>query len=283
MSGSMDTYEVFALRYAMQDRPASDNFLYSLAGEPDLHAASPMPIDYFVWLIRGRGRTVLVDTGFDRAVGERRGRVMVQHPVDALRAMGVDPAAVEDVVITHLHYDHAGNLAAFPDATFHLQDAEMAFATGRCMCHPRLRYSFEVEDVVTMVRRVYAGRVRFHDGDAVLAPGLSVHKVAGHTRGLQAVRVETARGAVVLASDALHFYANLDRGNPFPILVDVAGTMEGWGRLRELADGEDHVVPGHDPEVRRRYPRGGAEGVEAYALHLPPGGNSNDGGRLREG
>ena len=268
----MTTYEVFALRYGTQNRPASHNFLFSLAGDPhDLHGPDPMPIDYFLWLIRGKGRSVVVDTGFDRPTGERRGRVMLQHPLDALRAMGVDPALVEDVVITHLHYDHAGNLGAFPNATFHLQDAEMAFATGRCMCHSGLRSTFEVEDVVAMVRRVHAGRVRFHDGDAALGPGLSLHRVPGHTLGLQTVRVATTRGMVVLASDALHFYATLERQNPFPILVDVAGTMEGWRRLAELADIAEHVVPGHDPRVRQLYPRhGGAEGVEAYCLHSAP-------------
>ena len=266
----MQTYDVFALRYGTQDRPASENFLFSLADEHDLRGPDPMPIDYFLWLIQGQGRSVLVDTGFDRPAGERRGRTMLQHPVDGLRAMGVDPASVADVVITHLHYDHAGNLGAFPNATFHLQDAEMAFATGRCMCRPGLRSTFEVEDVVAMVRRVYAGRVRFHDGDAALGPGLSLHRVAGHTRGLQAVRVATGRGMVVLAADALHFYANMEHQNPFPILVDVAGTMEGWRRLGELADTADHVVPGHDPRVRRTYPRHGVEGVEAYCLHVPP-------------
>src|ERR1700759_4899585 len=104
----MDTYEIFALRYAMQDRPASDNFLFPLAGDDahDLRGPDAMPIDYFLWLIRGQNRTVLVDPGFDRPTGERRGRTMLQHPVEALRAMGVDPASVEDVVITHLHYDH---------------------------------------------------------------------------------------------------------------------------------------------------------------------------------
>jgi glyoxylase-like metal-dependent hydrolase (beta-lactamase superfamily II) len=107
----------------------------------------------------------------------------------------------------------------------------MAFATGRCMCHPRLRYPFDVEDVVTMVRRVYAGRVNFIDGDEEIAPGISLHHVPGHTRGLQCVRVETARGPVVLASDALHFYANMERQNPFPIVVDIAAMMESWSKL----------------------------------------------------
>ena len=146
----------------------------------------------------------------------------------------------------------------------------MAFATGRCMCHARLRGAFAVEDMVEMVRRVYAGRVRFADGDATLFPGISVHRVPGHSPGLQCVRVETARGAVVLASDATHYYANMETGNPYLIVVDIAATMRSWERLRELADSEAHIVPGHDPLVMARYRRVSVPGVEAVALHEAP-------------
>jgi glyoxylase-like metal-dependent hydrolase (beta-lactamase superfamily II) len=185
--------------------------------------------------------------------------------------LGITPADVCDVVITHLHYDHAGNLAAFPNASFHLQDTEIAFATGRCMCHPRLRYPFEVEDVVTMVRRVYAGQVNFVDGDAEIAPGISLHHVPGHTRGLQCVRVETARGPVVLASDAAHFYANMERQNPFPVVVDIAAMMESWKKLARLAGDERRIVPGHDPLVMQRYkaPRPDLDGI-VVRLDEPP-------------
>ena len=174
---------------------------------------------------------------------------------------------MEDVVITHLHYDHAGNLQDFPQARFHLQDAEIAYATGRLMRHDMLRHAYDVEDVVAMVRRVYAGRVVFHDGEAEIAPGISLHRIGGHTKGLQAVRVATARGKVVLASDATHFYANIRGRDPFPIVVDVAAMLEGYETLERLADSPDHIVPGHDPEVMRRY-RDVAEGV--VALHEAP-------------
>jgi glyoxylase-like metal-dependent hydrolase (beta-lactamase superfamily II) len=265
----MNLYEIIALRYATHERPASENFLYPVAAGEDVHEY-PMPIDYFVWVIRNGERTIVVDTGFDRPAAEARGRILLKHPTEGLRTLGVDPARVHDVVITHLHYDHAGNLGAFPNARFHLQDAEMAFATGRCMCHPRLRHPFELEDVLAMVRRVYVGRVNFIDGDDEIAPGISLHHVPGHTRGLQCVRVETRRGPVVLASDALHFYANAERQNPFPIVVDIAGMMESWRKLARLAGDERRIVPGHDPLVMSRYPRVAVDGVEAVMLHENP-------------
>ncbi len=265
----MPVWEVFALRYATHERNARENFLYPPEPGEDPHDG-PMPLDYFVWLLRSGDRTILVDTGFNHEAAAGRGRCLLQHPADALRALGVAPERVTDVIITHLHYDHAGNLPSFPAATFHLQDAEMAFATGRCMCHGRLRGAFAVEDVVAMVRRVHAGRVRFTDGDATLFAGVSVHRVPGHSPGLQCVRVETARGAVVLASDATHYYANMETGNPYLIVVDVAAAMRSWERLRELADSEAHIVPGHDPLVMARYRRLPIPDVEAVALHEAP-------------
>ncbi|GJD34948.1 N-acyl homoserine lactonase family protein [Methylobacterium aerolatum] len=264
-----EPYEVLALRYATHERPASANLLYPPGPGEDPHDG-PMPIDYFVWVCRNAQRTVVVDTGFDWPAARAHGRTMLRHPVEGLRALGVDPEAVRDVVITHLHYDHAGNLGAFPNATFHLQDEEMAYATGRCMCHARLRSAFAVEDVVSMVRRVYDGRVAFVDGAAEIAPGLSVHHVPGHTRGLQCVRVDTVRGPVVLASDAAHFYANLERQNPFPIVVDLAAMMESWTTLLRLAGDPDRIVPGHDPLVRSFYPAEPLGGGEAVRLHEPP-------------
>jgi glyoxylase-like metal-dependent hydrolase (beta-lactamase superfamily II) len=105
-----------------------------------------------------------------------------------------------------------------------------------------------------MVRRVYAGRVRFHDGEGEIAPGVSVHHVGGHTMGLQVVRVATRRGWVVLASDASHYYANMEQGRPFPIVYNVGDMVEGWRKARSLAESESHVIPGHDPLVLERYP-----------------------------
>jgi glyoxylase-like metal-dependent hydrolase (beta-lactamase superfamily II) len=128
-------------------------------------------------------------------------------------------------------------------------------------------HAYEVEEVVGMVRQVYAGRVMFHDGDVVLAPGLSLHHVGGHTMGLQSVRVHTHLGWIVLASDAAHLYANMDEVRPFPIVYDVGDMVEGYRKLRALADDPRHVIPGHDPLVMQRYPAAGP-GLEGIAVRI---------------
>jgi glyoxylase-like metal-dependent hydrolase (beta-lactamase superfamily II) len=254
-------YELYAIKYAHHVRSAAENFIGG-----DLHDG-PMPLDYFVWLVRGNGRELVVDTGFSAAMATKRGREHLRCPTEGLRLLGVNAAAVRDVVITHLHYDHVGNFDLFPAATLHLQDLEMRYATGRYMCHECFRGAFEVEDVVGMVRRVYEGRVRFHDGDAELMPGVSLHLIGGHTMGLQVVRVATRRGAVVLASDASHFYANMEQVRPFPMVWSVADMVEGYRRLGELAESPGHIVPGHDPLVMARYPAPSKE-LEGIVVRL---------------
>ena len=259
-----DTYEIYAVRYAHHERRASENFI---GGDPH---DGPMPLDYFVWAIVGGGRTIVVDTGMDERMAAKRQRTMLRPIGEGLKAIGIEPGAVQDVVISHMHYDHAGNHDLFPAARYHLQDTEMAYCTGRCMCHGHLRLPFELEDVTSMVRKVFEGRVQFHDGEDEIAPGVTVHEVGGHSKGLQIVRVRTRRGWVVIGSDASHFYANMEQGRPFPIVYDVGATLEGYETLRRLASSPQHVIPGHDPLVMARYPaaRPGLDGV--VRLDLDP-------------
>jgi glyoxylase-like metal-dependent hydrolase (beta-lactamase superfamily II) len=171
-----------------------------------------------------------------------------------LQAIGIEPERVEDVILSHMHYDHCGNHDLFPNARYHVQDREMMFSTGRSMCHAHMRFPFDAEDVVAMVRRLFDGKLVFHDGDETIAPGLSVHYVGGHSMGLQMVRVNTRRGWVVLAADAAHLYANLEHDTPYPILYNAAEVLEGYKRAYALASSPDHVIPGHDPLVLERYP-----------------------------
>lgn len=241
-------WQVYAIKYAHHHRMSSENFI---GGDP--HDV-PMPLDYFVWAIISGDRAVVVDTGFDEFSGSRRGRNFLRSPGEGLKAIGVDPARVEDVIISHMHYDHSGNHNLFPAARYHLQDREMSYCTGRLMGHPVMRHPFDEEDVVAMVQKLFRGRLVFHDGDEEIAEGLSLHRVGGHSMGLQMVRVRTRRGDVVLASDASHFYANMEQGRPFPVVYSVAETLEGYQRAYALASSRDHVIPGHDPLVLERYP-----------------------------
>jgi glyoxylase-like metal-dependent hydrolase (beta-lactamase superfamily II) len=258
----LQPYEVYAAHYAHNaNARRATNFL---GGDPH---DGPMPLDYFVWAIKGNGRVFVFDTGFDAPMGERRNRQFIRSPAVGLRAVGVEPDQVEDVILSHLHYDHCGNYDLFPRARYHVQDIEMAYCTGRCMCHPALRGPFEADDVVAMVHKLFAGRVAFHDGVDELAPGITVHHVGGHSKGLQVVRVWTRRGWMVLASDASHFYANMEQGRAYPIVHSHEDTLEGYATMRRLVSQPNGIIPGHDPLVLQRYPAA-APGLEGIAVRL---------------
>jgi len=259
---SNNLWQIYAVRYAHHERMARENFM---GGDP--HDDSPMPLDYYVWGLISEDRNIVVDTGFDHPMALKRGRTLLQPLRDGLRGIGIEPAIVQDVLITHMHYDHCGNHDLFPAARFHVQDREMKFATGRYMTHPAMRFPFEEEDVVAMVRRVFSGRVVFHDGDEEIAPGVSLHHVGGHTMGMQIVRVNTRRGIVVLASDSSHLYANMEREIPYPIAYNVGEVLDGYRRSRELASSRDHIIPGHDPLVMERYPAASKE-LEGWVVRL---------------
>jgi glyoxylase-like metal-dependent hydrolase (beta-lactamase superfamily II) len=140
-----DTYELFAIRYGHHHRTATHNFL---GGDPH---DGPMPLDYFVWAIVGKKRSFVFDTGFDAPRGEKRQRTLLRPVGEGLKMIGINPDSVEDVIISHMHFDHSGNHSLFPKARYHLQDTEMKYCTGRCMCHQALRIPFEVDDVTAML------------------------------------------------------------------------------------------------------------------------------------
>jgi glyoxylase-like metal-dependent hydrolase (beta-lactamase superfamily II) len=256
-------WEVFAVKYAENtSRRRRNHFIV----QDDLHD-TPHPIFYYVWAARRCDQVVVFDTGFARELAAPRGATYERTPAEALAAIGIDAASVRDVVITHFHYDHAGGIGAFRNARFHVQDAEMAYATGRCMLHAHLKKPFLCEDVTALVRALYDGRMVFHDGDAEPWPGIRLMRIGGHSAGLMSARLETAGGPVVLASDAAHFWETL-AGEPFPIVFDMRAVLEGYQRLiREAGGDANRVVPGHDPAVMRRYPSAGA-GLEGVAVRL---------------
>ncbi len=172
---------------------------------------------------------------------------------ETLVRMGVAPHQVRDVVLTHMHYDHAGCLESFPAARFWIQDAEMAFWTGRYAGRSGFSHAVEPDDIVAAVRLNFQRRLVFVDGDATVADGVTIHRVGGHSAGLQVVRVQTAEGVVVLAADAAHYYENLEQDRPFSTVHSLADMYGAFDRLHALAGAGGVIVPGHDPLVLERF------------------------------
>lgn len=257
----MNDWQVHAVKYADRNtRTRADSFIVD-----DNHDA-PHAMDYYIWVLRRGEEVILVDTGYDSEEGTARGRPIAMDPRDALKPLGITPDTVDQVIVTHLHYDHAGGLHLFPNATLHLQAAEMAFATGPCMCHDHLRAPFTAGHICEAVKRLYSGKVIFPEGEAQIAEGVTVHCIGGHSRGLQCVRVRTQAGWMVLASDASHYYENFMARKAFPIVVDLEDMLDGFNTLERLASHRGLIIPGHDPLVRRLFPEGAAPHISRLDL-----------------
>ncbi|MET7995003.1 N-acyl homoserine lactonase family protein [Amycolatopsis sp. NPDC005232] len=243
----MSTFEVHALCYARRDGVRGDHFLGHRTDSTEPH-----PTAYYVWLAVSPEHTVLVDAGMHPRRAAQVPGLEYTDPLALLAEFGVEPEGVDHVVLTHLHYDHAGRASAFPDATCIVQQSEMDYWTGPWA--KRITREHWLLDEVELHRLRAYDRLRLVDGDADVVPGLSVHLVGGHTAGTQVVRIATAAGPVVVASDASHFYENLEADLPAPLLHSTTGVYGGFDRIRELAGASGIFLPGHDPRVLDRYP-----------------------------
>jgi glyoxylase-like metal-dependent hydrolase (beta-lactamase superfamily II) len=241
-------YEVTALRYGTRTTRKSECYYrWSSYGEPD----AEIGMDYFFWVLRNGAATIVVDTGFHPEAGARRGRTTLCPPGEALRLIGVEPETVPMVILTHLHYDHTGNLEWFPDAELVVQRSELEFWSGPAARHEQLAPLIEPGEI----ERIAAGRLRLLDGDAEIAPGIQAICVGGHSPGQTVLVVETAGGPAVIASDAVHYYEELELERPFEILVDLPAMYAAYATVRELAGRPGAaLLVGHDPEVMKRFP-----------------------------
>ena len=243
---------VLAVRYGHRVTSYADMYLnYPMYGEPD----SALDIAYYFWIIRDGSRVTLVDTGFAPAVGDRRRRAHHTTPEQALPALGIDPADVSAIVISHAHWDHIGNIGQFPHAQLVLTEAEYAFWTSPMAARAHFAAHSETSELAELARARAEDRVTLFSGELTLAPGVELVEVGGHTPGQLIVLAATSEAsAAVLASDALHFYAEAERDRPFAIVADLPAMYRAYDLLKELArQPGTHLVAGHDPLVSERF------------------------------
>src|SRR5687767_10213110 len=239
-------YEVYALKYAERDTTKCQFFYRESSHET-------LTLHYFVWLILGGPYPVLVDTGF--LEDEARARQIRNYvtPAEMVRRAGFKAEDVPIALITHLHYDHWAGHSLFPKAEYWIQQDEVAFWTGPFAATPAFRGSANVNAMAGLVTLNYANRIRIVEGEREVLPGLRVHRVGGHTAGLQIVSVNTARGPVVLTSDASHFYHNVETRQPVQIITNLPEMLAAFETIHELAGAGKLIVAGHDPQVRERF------------------------------
>jgi glyoxylase-like metal-dependent hydrolase (beta-lactamase superfamily II) len=214
-------------------------------------------MDYFFWVARNPARSVVIDTGFSPAAGAARGRTMLMDTVPALGAAGLSPYDVAQVVLTHAHYDHIGGLPAFTGTGTGTEVVmtrdEYDFWTGPMGRRGLFAHTAEASELDHLRELRAAGRLTLADRTRQVAPGIELIQVGGHTPGQAIVTVATAGGPVILASDAVHYYEELERDRPFSIVASLADMYAAFDQIRELAEAGARVVAGHDPLVAERF------------------------------
>ncbi|WP_052460786.1 N-acyl homoserine lactonase family protein [Microbacterium gorillae] len=238
-------YDVIALRFAHLNGTRSHLFHCNHYFGPD----GPQDADFFFWVIRDGQRTVLLDCGFDRARGEARNRPQDTDPLELLDRVGVDPADVSLIIVSHMHYDHVGNLALFPNARVVMSRAEYDYWTRPGILDRTLNSKVvDAEDIEAVQTLQALGRLALIDADSEVAPGIHLTVLGGHTPGQLITEVTTAAGTLVLASDASHFVEEYAEDRPFCLFHDLDVLHAGYAELRDRAARADTVVvPGHDP------------------------------------
>jgi glyoxylase-like metal-dependent hydrolase (beta-lactamase superfamily II) len=244
-------YEVLAIRYAsIPDFPVA-----ALIAGAD--PSRKLSIAMTVWLVRGNGRNVLVDSGFYRPQFFKNFKVDdFMKPSDAVALAGVKPEEITDVIITHMHWDHADGMDLFPNARIWLQKDEYTYYTGEAWQQPRTHGGIDPDDVLAAVKLNLAGRLSLVNGDAQeILPGISVYTGGKHTFQSQFVGVNTHAGAVVLASDNMYLYENLEKHAPIAQTLDAVSNLQAQDRMKQLAASPRLIIPGHDPAVFEKFPK----------------------------
>jgi glyoxylase-like metal-dependent hydrolase (beta-lactamase superfamily II) len=240
-------YEAYAVRYAT----LKDYQVAALVQGADKDRK--LDIAMTVWVLKGEGRVVLVDSGFYRQkyLDEWKGITDFTRPDRAVARLGIKPVDVTDVIITHTHWDHADGADLFPRATVWIQKAEYEHYTKGIK-------PSQDDHLAALVKLNDEDRVCLVDGDAKeIRPGLTVYTGGKHTFESQYVGVKTKVGTMVIASDNVYLYENLDKHVPIAATLNAKSNLSAQDRMKTIASDPKRVIPGHDPDVFDRFPKAG--------------------------
>jgi glyoxylase-like metal-dependent hydrolase (beta-lactamase superfamily II) len=212
-------------------------------------------MNYYFWVFRNHDHTIVIDTGFSQQSGVQRRRKPLVDPADALARLDIDPLEVRLLVLTHAHYDHAGNLGLFPNAQILMSRTEFDFWTGEFAQCEQYAHHVEASDIKQLQELAAAGRITFlEERQNTVIPGIEVHELRGHSAGQLAVVVEMPDGPVILASDATHYYEELELNRPFAVVENLTDMYRAYKTIRQWLMRKGAIlVPGHDPDVMNRF------------------------------
>lgn len=251
----MDTYEIYALKYA-GPFTSCGAFLMWLRDWEKMEERN-----YYIWCIKGAGGTIIVDTGVSPRLAMERELAGYVSPTEVLSRIDLKAEEVQRGVLTYIHWDHSSGASLFPNAVFYVQDREYGFwLKDRVAKRPPFKYFSDETSNAFLASLERSNRLVLLEGDHEILPGIECLLAPGHTTGLQAVAVNTAKGTAILGSDCAHVFRNYQEDWPSALIVDLVEWMKTYEKLRARASSIDLLFPGHDRIMAEDYPQV-AEGV----------------------
>jgi len=247
-------YEVYALSYGIFPAYSVSNLVAGADKDRKLD------LQMMIWLIKGPGgKNILVDTGcYHDKLLKAAGFKGYIKPSETLTKLGLKPEDITDVIISHMHWDHADGIDLFPNAKIWIQKDEYTYYTATAWQPDGKTGGIEPDDVLTLVRLNTEHKVNLVDGDAKeIIDGITVYTGGRHTFASQYVGVRTGSGTVVIASDNMYLYENLQKHVPIAATFDADSNLKAQDRMKQIASRLDLIVPGHDPEVFVKFPTPG--------------------------
>lgn len=244
-------YEVYAVRFAtLPDCPVH----YLVQGTDD---GRKIDLTMTFWVIKGGGKTILFDAGFYRDVVRRDYPASdYMLPSKVLSELKIKPEDVTDVVISHIHNDHADGAELFPKAKVWIQGEEYSHYVADALRTGKNVAGADPVDVSALAQINKLGKLAFVNGDSQeIFPGITCYIGGKHTWQSQYLGVQTRRGIVVLASDNVYLFENLEKHVPITSTLDAKANLAAQDRMKTLAASPDLIIPGHDPAVFRRFPK----------------------------
>jgi N-acyl homoserine lactone hydrolase len=278
----MSDYSIWVIEFARASSPLG-LLLHGQTGDRE--------IPYCLTVMRSEDRTILVDSGYrhagrGRELADMDGITLWRDPAELVSRAGIRPEDVDAILVTHAHFDHLGNVAAFPNATVYIQRREVskwAWAVSLPSAMDWLKQGVSIDDLAALLRLAGDGRLRLVDGHCEdVFPGVSlVPDFDTHTYGHQhvVVRNETS-GVWIVPGDVMYLYANIEGidgdGRYVPIGL-ATGSQENClmalDRMKQVAGGQtSRILPGHEKLLWDRHPsRQFGDGLHVAEICLRPG------------
>jgi|WetSurSiteA1Bulk_404760.scaffolds.fasta_scaffold00770_5 glyoxylase-like metal-dependent hydrolase (beta-lactamase superfamily II) len=243
-------YQVFALKYCDEGKAPAKGPIIGASQNDSVDVA------YFYWLLKDpNGRNILIDAGFIDSTHTAKNFI---RPDSILQQLNLSPQEISDIIITHPHNDHIGGVILFPNAQIWMNQDDYEYFIGPAWETGGDSTGFNRQDVFNIKTINSQGRLKLVKGDNFeIMPGIKAFTGSKHTfeNMYLLVNSNSEKNKILLASDAIWFYINLEKELPISLCFDSATYVKAIRRMKTLVSNPNLIIPGHDNNLFLKFPK----------------------------